>query len=74
MNFVAEPEPNRRWHRRCWFFHLRKEALHTFLGVGVDVIAIIKDPDIVFGGEGRDIYIYIYLYNIMGYGHPKVRI
>lgn len=29
----------------------QKEALHTFLGVGVDVIAIIKDPDIVFGGE-----------------------
>ena len=30
---------------------LRKEHLHTFLNVGVDVISIIKDPDIVFGGE-----------------------
>jgi len=29
----------------------QKEHLHTFLGCGVDVISIIKDPDIVFGGE-----------------------
>ncbi|CAK9006240.1 unnamed protein product [Durusdinium trenchii] len=28
-----------------------KEHLHTFMHVGVDVISIIKDPDIVFGGE-----------------------
>ena len=33
-----------------FFLNLRKEALHTFLGVGVDVISIIKDPDIVFAG------------------------
>ena len=29
---------------------LRKDGLHIFMGVGVDVISIIKDPDIVFGG------------------------
>ncbi|CAJ1343548.1 unnamed protein product [Effrenium voratum] len=28
-----------------------KDGLHIFMGVGVDVISIIKDPDIVFGGE-----------------------
>ncbi|CAE7294229.1 Cacna1b [Symbiodinium pilosum] len=31
----------------------RKEAMAVFLEVGVDVIAILKDPDIIFGGEVR---------------------
>lgn len=30
-----------------------KEAMAVFLEVGVDVIAILKDPDIIFGGEVR---------------------
>jgi len=31
----------------------KREAMQVFLEVGVDVISILKDPDIIFGGEIR---------------------